>query len=97
MGFHILVATLYLRQWKRAQSQGSSWKFQKLKQVWLIEHFDEVTTPLIVKYFHFLHQIPKSDFKIFINYIERMQGAARQVPLEKVARNLIHVVVEVSG
>jgi hypothetical protein len=51
-------------EWKKARA---TWKFQKLRQVWLINHmYDD-------------KQVPDSHWKLFLEYIHDLKGAARNV------------------
>ncbi|KAF9292182.1 hypothetical protein BGZ88_006472 [Linnemannia elongata] len=52
----------YLVEWKKARA---TWKFQKLRQVWLINHmYDD-------------KQLPDSHWSLFLEYIHDLKGAAR--------------------
>ncbi|KAF8948801.1 hypothetical protein BGZ47_002383 [Haplosporangium gracile] len=52
----------YLVEWKKARA---TWKFQKLRQVWLINHmYDD-------------KQLPDSHWNLFLEYIHDLKGAAR--------------------
>ncbi|KAF9129269.1 hypothetical protein BG015_004215, partial [Linnemannia schmuckeri] len=52
----------YLVEWKKARA---TWKFQKLRQVWLINHmYDD-------------KQLPNSHWNLFLEYIHDLKGAAR--------------------
>ncbi|KAG9062816.1 hypothetical protein KI688_005122 [Linnemannia hyalina] len=52
----------YLVEWKKARE---TWKFQKLRQVWLINHmYDD-------------KQLPDSHWSLFLEYIHDLKGAAR--------------------
>lgn len=51
-------------EWKKARA---TWKFQKLRQVWLINHmYDD-------------KQVPDSHWNLFLEYIHDLKGAARNV------------------
>jgi hypothetical protein len=59
-----VLALEYLRQWSSARA---SWKFQKVRQVWLLEHvYDK-------------DQLPKKEFALMTEYIKELKGAARTV------------------
>ncbi|KAI8575911.1 hypothetical protein K450DRAFT_259356 [Umbelopsis ramanniana AG] len=54
----------YLRTWK---SDRSEWKFQKVRQIWLLANmYDEV-------------KISDEDFAILLEYVQDLKGKARQV------------------
>lgn len=58
------LALDYLRQWATARE---AWKFQKVRQVFLIEHVYDKDL------------LPKKDFATFCDYIQELKGAARTV------------------
>ncbi|KAH8552500.1 hypothetical protein BGW37DRAFT_489225 [Umbelopsis sp. PMI_123] len=58
----------YLRTWK---SDRASWKFQKVRQIWLLANlYDEV-------------KISDEDFTILLAYIQDLKGKARQATIEE--------------
>ncbi|KAI9281751.1 hypothetical protein BC943DRAFT_329508 [Umbelopsis sp. AD052] len=58
----------YLRTWK---SDRSGWKFQKVRQIWLLANmYDEV-------------KISDEDFAILLEYVQDLKGKARQVTIEE--------------
>ncbi|KAG9302437.1 hypothetical protein G9A89_011487 [Geosiphon pyriformis] len=59
-----LLALQYLIQWR--MNRMSTWKFQKVRQIWLLQHVYDPT------------MVPKEFFKIFIEYITNLTGKARQ-------------------
>ena len=61
-------ALRYLRLWKEDRD---SWKFQKIRQSFLL------------KYTFNPFRLPKPDFKIFLEYIVALKGAARDRLLEE--------------
>ncbi|KAF9571711.1 hypothetical protein EC968_000229 [Mortierella alpina] len=58
----------YLVEWKRARS---TWKFQKLRQVWLINNMYDDT------------QLPSTHWSIFLDYIHDLKGAARTAAIQE--------------
>ncbi|CAG8630564.1 11498_t:CDS:2 [Acaulospora morrowiae] len=57
------IALLYLVEWKFCRS---NWKFQKLRQIWLLKHvYDR-------------DMFPDDFFKIFLDYIADLAGHARE-------------------
>ncbi|KAG0344583.1 hypothetical protein BG004_004344 [Podila humilis] len=58
----------YLVEWKRSRD---SWKFQKLRQVWLINHMYNDK------------EIPDSHWGIFLEYIRDLKGAARATAIQE--------------
>ncbi|KAI8352605.1 hypothetical protein B0O80DRAFT_487915 [Mortierella sp. GBAus27b] len=57
----------YLVEWKRSRT---TWKFQKLRQIWLLNHmYDD-------------HQIPDTHWDIFLEYIHDLKGAARDAAVQ---------------
>ncbi|KAF9961494.1 hypothetical protein BGZ70_008268 [Mortierella alpina] len=58
----------YLVEWKRARA---TWKFQKLRQVWLINNmYDDM-------------QLPSTHWGIFLDYIHDLKGAARTAAIQE--------------
>ncbi|KAJ2961257.1 hypothetical protein NQZ79_g3500 [Umbelopsis isabellina] len=58
----------YLRAWK---SDRSSWKFQKVRQTWLLSNlYDEI-------------KIGDEDFAILLEYLQELKGKARQTTIEE--------------
>lgn len=62
------TALAYLRQWAK---EREAWKFQKVKQTWLIKHA-----------FH-PDQLDRSAFRHLVHYLSGIQGAARDRLLEQ--------------
>ncbi|KAF9951601.1 hypothetical protein BGZ72_006915 [Mortierella alpina] len=58
----------YLVEWKRARA---TWKFQKLRQVWLINNMYDDT------------QLPSTHWGIFLDYIHDLKGAARTAAIQE--------------
>ncbi|KAG0040749.1 hypothetical protein BGZ82_010567 [Podila clonocystis] len=58
----------YLVEWKRARD---TWKFQKLRQVWLINNM------------YSDKEIPDSHWEIFLEYIRDLKGAARTAVIQE--------------
>ncbi|KAI7816590.1 hypothetical protein BC939DRAFT_468537 [Gamsiella multidivaricata] len=57
----------YLVEWKRSKD---TWKFQKLRQVWLLNHmYDD-------------KEIPSTHWNIFLDYIHDLKGAARNSTIQ---------------
>jgi hypothetical protein len=54
----------YIRQWKESPS---TWKFQKLKQAWILKHMWNE------------EKVPKDDFDIVKKYIKKLTGGAKTV------------------
>lgn len=66
MHFSSIIGLAYLVEWKKARA---TWKFQKLRQVWLINNmYDD-------------KQLPDSHWNLFLEYIHDLKGAARNVRL----------------
>ncbi|XP_046993573.1 uncharacterized protein C7orf50 [Schistocerca americana] len=61
-------ALTYLKQWHRDRG---NWKFEKLKQIWLIQNMLDAS------------KIPDKKFKIFLQYIVPIKGSARRLVEEK--------------
>ncbi|KAG0202798.1 hypothetical protein BGX28_004779 [Mortierella sp. GBA30] len=58
----------YLVEWKRSRA---TWKFQKLRQVWLINNmYDD-------------KQLPSTHWDIFLDYIHDLKGAARTAAIQE--------------
>ncbi|KAG0232311.1 hypothetical protein BGW42_008277 [Actinomortierella wolfii] len=58
----------YLVEWKKFRSV---WKFQKLRQVWLLKHmYDD-------------KELPDTHWPIFLEYIKDLKGAARTATIEE--------------
>lgn len=57
----------YLRTWKSARDR---WTFQKVRQVWLLQHMYDST------------KIGECDFIILLEYLEKLVGKARQATVE---------------
>ncbi|KAK3831623.1 MAG: hypothetical protein JOS17DRAFT_743790 [Linnemannia elongata] len=63
----------YLVEWKKARA---TWKFQKLRQVWLINNmYDD-------------KQLPDSHWNLFLEYIHDLKGAARNSAIAD-AKNIV--------
>ncbi|KAF9428966.1 hypothetical protein BGZ94_000307 [Podila epigama] len=58
----------YLMEWKRSRG---TWKFQKLRQVWLLSHL------------YSDKDIPDSHWEIFLEYIHDLKGAARTTVIQE--------------
>ncbi|KAL3875623.1 hypothetical protein ACJMK2_033555 [Sinanodonta woodiana] len=58
----------YLRQW---QSDGENWKFQKVRQVWLLHNV------------YNKDKIGEKDFDILLRYLEPLRGRAREKTLSE--------------
>ncbi|KAF9358712.1 hypothetical protein BGX34_008805 [Mortierella sp. NVP85] len=57
----------YLVEWKRSRT---TWRFQKLRQVWLLNHmYDD-------------HHLPSSHWDIYLEYIHDLKGAARDSAIQ---------------
>ncbi|XP_061733219.1 uncharacterized protein C7orf50-like [Nerophis ophidion] len=71
------IALDYLTCWAENREE---WKFQKIRQTWLFQHmFDS-------------EQVPDEKFSLMLEYIEGLQGGARQTTVQKAL-----VLVEESG
>ncbi|XP_055349554.1 uncharacterized protein C7orf50 homolog [Paramacrobiotus metropolitanus] len=62
------VALQYLRSWK---NDRSSWKFQKVRQIWLLRNWKNSEL------------LPDDDFTIFLEYIAPLQGGNRNKTAEE--------------
>ena len=71
-------AVEYLRQW---HSDPSNWKFKKNRQTWLLKH---VFDPKV---------LGKDDFKLFLAYVNGMQGRSREDLLERAKKMDTEIVV----
>lgn len=58
----------YIRLWKNTRD---TWNFQKVRQVWLLQHMFEQ------------EQVPDPDFAIVLEYLEGLQGKSRQETVKK--------------
>lgn len=67
-----------MRQW---HSDSSNWKFKKNRQTWLLKH---VFDPKV---------LGKNDFKLFLAYVNGMQGRCREELLEKARKMDTEIVV----
>lgn len=71
------AAIEYLREW---YTNRDEWKFKKNRQTWLLKHvFDP-------------KMLGVKDFKIFLAYVQDMQGRCREELLEK-ARKMVEEIV----
>ena len=64
-------ALAYLHAW---QQQPAQWRFQKVRQVYLLRHMYD------------LDRVPKADFGVLLGYIEGLQGRSRADCLAQVRR-----------
>ncbi|KAF9897913.1 hypothetical protein BX616_004775 [Lobosporangium transversale] len=63
----------YLVEWKKSRA---AWKFQKMRQVWLLNHmYDD-------------KQLPSSHWDIFLEYIRDLKGAARNIAVEEAKKTV---------
>ncbi|XP_069701161.1 protein cholesin [Periplaneta americana] len=58
----------YLKKW---HEDRQNWKFEKLRQIWLLQNMFEA------------EKIPDSDFDVLVNYISSIRGQAKQTVTEK--------------
>lgn len=58
----------YISKWKHAKSE---WKFEKLRQIWLMDNFLDI------------NMVPDSIFPTVLEYFERCKGMAREQLLRK--------------
>lgn len=63
----------YLRSWKSARDR---WTFQKVRQVWLLQHMYDST------------KIGDGDFSILLEYLENLVGKARQTTVEAAEKTI---------
>ncbi|XP_066596380.1 uncharacterized protein C7orf50 homolog [Prorops nasuta] len=61
-------AISYVLKWKHSKSE---WKFEKIRQIWLIDHLLDETA------------IPEEHFPIVLEYFEGCKGIARELLLKK--------------
>eukprot|EP00729_Bicosta_minor_P000310 gene310-26320_t len=59
------VGVLYLREWATKDDDGSTWKFQKVRQTWLLKNMFNPAS------------VEKGDFKILLKYLKGLQGKSR--------------------
>ncbi|XP_024885639.1 uncharacterized protein C7orf50 homolog [Temnothorax curvispinosus] len=62
------MAYIYLKKWKHCKNE---WKFEKLRQIWLIDN-------LLSSY-----SISDEIFPIVLEYFEKCRGSARETLIEK--------------
>jgi len=67
------AALSYLRLWK---STRAAWKFQKVRQCWLLDNIYKQT------------KIDDKDFDILLEYMEPMKGKSRQVTVDEATEKL---------
>ena len=67
------LAIMYLKQWKKHRDE---WKFQKVRQVWLLTHMYDS------------NMVNDKHFKTLLKYLDGMKGMCRQTTSTK-AQNLI--------
>eukprot|EP00163_Fabomonas_tropica_P025135 TRINITY_DN4330_c0_g1_i5.p1 TRINITY_DN4330_c0_g1~~TRINITY_DN4330_c0_g1_i5.p1 ORF type:complete len:210 (+),score=61.77 TRINITY_DN4330_c0_g1_i5:180-809(+) len=60
------LALTYLEDWKGKGREGSTWKFAKVRQSWLLKHMYD------------RRQLPKAAFATLLEYLEGLQGGGRQ-------------------
>uniref|UniRef100_A0A8B8CLS0 Uncharacterized protein C7orf50 homolog n=1 Tax=Crassostrea virginica TaxID=6565 RepID=A0A8B8CLS0_CRAVI len=62
------LASEYLKQWS---SDRKSWKFQKVRQVWLLKHM------------YNSEQVNSDDFEILLQYLDGLKGKSREVTVKQ--------------